>query len=83
MTEVIGQKTVKTRKDHVCFGCGRNFSKGTLMERSCVIDSDGIWTCFLCPTCKKISASLKYGDEFGFGELREEALRKDGGADNG
>ena len=41
MTEVIGQKTVKTRKDHVCFGCGRNFPKGTLMERSCVIDSDG------------------------------------------
>ena len=82
MTEVIGQKTVKTRKDHMCFGCGRNFPKGTLMERSCVIDSDGIWTCFLCPTCKKISASLK-GDEFGFGELREEALRRDGGADNG
>lgn len=77
MTEVIGQKTVKTRKDHVCFGCGRNFSKGTSMERSCVIDNDGIWTCFLCPTCQKISASLKYGDEFGFGDLREYALKKE------
>lgn len=51
------------------------------MERSCVVDSDGIWTCFLCPTCKKISASLKYGDEFGFGDLREYALEKEG-ADN-
>lgn len=82
MIEVIGQKTVKTRKDHVCFGCGRNFPQGNLMERSCVVDN-GLWTCYLCLTCKKISASLKYGDEFGFGELREEALRKDGGADNG
>ena len=80
MTEVIGQKTVKTRKDHVCFGCGRNFSKGTLMERSCVVDN-GLWTCYLCPTCKKISASLKYRDEFYFGELRKEALEKES-ADN-
>lgn len=53
MLEVIGQKTVKIRKDHMCFGCGRNFPKGTLMERSCVIDN-GLWTCYLCPTCKKI-----------------------------
>lgn len=82
MAEVIGQKTVKTRKDHVCFGCGRKFPSGTSMERSCVID-DRPWTCYLCPTCQKIAASMKYGDEFGFGELREEAIRKDGGADNG
>lgn len=76
MTEVIGRKTVKTRKDHVCFGCGRNFPKGALMERSCVIDNS-IWACYLCPTCQKISASLKYGDEFGFGDLREYTLKKE------
>ena len=76
MAEVIGQKTVKTRKDHVCFGCGRNFPKGTLMERSCVIDN-GLWTSYLCPTCKKISASLEYGDEYGFGDLREYTLEKE------
>lgn len=80
MAEVIGQKTVKTRKDHVCFGCGRNFPKGSLMERSCVVDN-GLWTCYLCPTCKKISASLKYGDEYGFGDLREYALEKEGADD--
>ena len=82
MTEVIGQKTVKTRKDHVCFGCGRNFPKGSLMERSCVVDN-GLRTCYLCSACQKVSASLKYGDEYGFGDLREEALRMDGGEDNG
>lgn len=81
MAEVIGQKTVKTRKDHVCFGCGRNFPKGSLMERSCVVDN-GLWTCYLCSTCQKISASLKYGDEYGFGDLREYALEKEG-ANNG
>ena len=75
MAEVIGQKTVKTRKDRVCFGCGRNFPKGSLMERSCVVDN-GLWTCYLCSACQKISASLKCGDEFGFGDLREYTLKK-------
>lgn len=76
MIEVIGRQIVKTRKDHVCFGCGRNFPKGTQMERSFVVD-DRPWTCYLCPTCQEISASMKYGDEYGFGELREDALRKE------
>lgn len=81
MIEVIGRQTVRTRKDHVCFGCGRNFPKGTSMERSFVVD-DHPWTCYLCTTCQEISASMKYGDEYGFGELREDALRKEG-AENG
>ena len=81
MIEVIGRRTVRTRKDHVCFGCGRNFPKGTSMECSFVVD-DRPWTCYLCATCQKISASLKYGDEYGFGDLREDALRKES-AENG
>lgn len=86
MPEVIGQKTVKTRKDHVCFGCGRNFPKGTLMERSCVVDN-GLWTCYLCKSCQKASSELNWKDEYGFGELRERALeieraKMGGGTDN-
>ncbi len=73
MSKVIGQKIVKTRKDHVCFGCG----KGSLMERSCVIDN-GLWSCYLCPTCQEITSLMKYEDEYGFGDLREYALEKEG-----
>lgn len=73
MSEVLNPHMVKTRKPHVCFGCGREFSKSTMMERSAVID-DGAWTCYLCETCLSITQKMRYGDEFGHGDLREEAL---------
>lgn len=77
MADVIGRHIVKTRKPHVCFGCGRQFQPGTIMERSCVVDV-GLWTCYLCDTCQEIAASMPYGDDFGYGDLREEALEKEG-----
>lgn len=73
MIDVIGRKIVKTRKPHVCFGCGREFPEGTEMERSCVVD-DKLWTSYLCATYQKTTQSMKWGDEFGFSELRESAL---------
>lgn len=73
MIDVIGRKIVKTRKPHVCFGCGREFPKGTEMERSCIVDGE-LWTSYLCSTCQKITQNMRWGDEFGFGELRETAL---------
>ena len=73
MSEVIGRRVVKTRKPHVCFGCGRKIPAGSQMERSCV--ADGIlWTCYLCETCQEVSRELDYGDEYSFGDLRERTL---------
>ena len=43
--DVAGRKVVKTRVDHVCFGCGRKFCRWTMMERSCVFDGTP-WTCY-------------------------------------
>lgn len=37
--DVVGRKVVKTRAAHVCFGCGRKFEQGAMMERSCVFDA--------------------------------------------
>ena len=71
--DVAGRKVVKTRVDHVCFGCGRKFCRGTMMERSCVFDGTP-WTCYLCESCQKASAELGWQDEYGFGDLRERAL---------
>lgn len=31
--DVVGRKIVKTRVCHICFGCGRKFEQGTMMER--------------------------------------------------
>lgn len=71
--DIVGRKVVKTRTDHVCFGCGRKFERGTMMERSCVFDGKP-WTCYLCKSCQKASAKLSWQDEYGFGDLRERAL---------
>ena len=73
---ILGRKIVLTRKPHVCFGCGREFPKGTKMERSCVIE-DNIRTDYLCMTCVDISNGMKWDDEFGYADLREEALEKE------
>lgn len=75
--DVIGRKVVLTRKPHICFGCGREFPKGTKMERSCVVDSGEAWTCYLCQTCIDISKEMRYNDEFCYGDLREEALERE------
>lgn len=71
--DVVGRKVVKTRAAHVCFGCGRKFEQGAMMERSCVFDGKP-WTCYLCESCQKASAELGCQDEYGFGDLRERAL---------
>lgn len=75
--DVLGRKIVLTRKPHICFGCGREFPKGTNMERSCVVDGREAWTCYLCQTCIDISSEMRYDYEFGYGDLREEALKRE------
>ena len=75
--DVLDRKIVLTRKSHICFGCGREFPKGTNMERSCVVDGGTAWTCYLCPTCTDIVSEMRYDDEFSYGDLREEALEKE------
>lgn len=74
MADIIGRKIVKIRKPHFCFGCGRRFFTGTQMEKSFVTDYKP-WTCYLCMTCLKITKTMRYDDEFGYSELRAEALK--------
>lgn len=75
--EVVGRKIVLTRKPHRCFGCAREFTNGTKMERSCVVDGGEAWTCYLCSTCIDICREMKYWDEFGYADLRDEALERE------
>lgn len=48
--ELLRQKNVITRKPHVCFGCGREFGKGTPMSFEVWKDVD-INSAYLCETC--------------------------------
>lgn len=75
MSEVLNPHKVVTRKEHQCFGCCRFFPPKSIMQRSGVSDGGTVWTCYLCETCSDISRSMRYGDEFGMGDLNQEALR--------
>ena len=64
--EVFNYAWVKCRKPHNCFGCGREFPKGTVMERQVINGTEnGIMTIHLCETCEHlISKELAGGEEY-------------------
>ena len=48
------------------------------MEKSCVVECGKLRTDYLCMTCVDITSDMRWDDEFGFSELREEALEREG-----
>ena len=74
MSETLRYKTVKTRKAHRCFGCGRLFPKGAIMEFSVFADNGTLNNCYLCQTCLDVLDERRDISEFCFGELMEDAL---------
>lgn len=70
---IISQKTVNTRKEHQCFGCGRKMDKGTKMEAITSTDGGSISTDYWCKVCQSYwETHMSDGDEIGYGELRSE-----------
>lgn len=49
----LSNKNVKTRKAHTCWGCAREFPKGTLMQRI-VKDEYGLCAYYWCRTCQEV-----------------------------
>ena len=78
MSEILSSKIVKTRTAHNCFGCAREFPIGTKMLKEGVLDSNKVFSCYLCETCQTIVGNMRYNDEFGYGDLKEEALETEG-----
>ena len=50
----LKDKLVKTRKDHLCFGCQRKFLKGSELHSRTSVDQGDIWTTYLCHACNEI-----------------------------
>lgn len=77
MADVIAHKYVKTRKPHKCFGCAREFPKGSVLNREAVEDGGTVFTAYMCSDCEDYLNSGDYtGEEFCFGDLRESVLEK-------
>ena len=78
MTAILKNKEVKIRKPHVCFGCGREFNPPARMHYIVYVDM-GLESYYACQSCAKIIQKMRYDDEFGYGDLREEALSMERG----
>lgn len=74
------RRFVTIRKSHKCWGCNREFPKGTEMAYDSWIDSTKWFHGYFCSTCVDLINEYcqDYLDfEFCRGDLREEAIERD------
>lgn len=74
----LTDKKVKTRKEHKCFGCGKKFPAGRLLNYSTGIFEGSFYSNYLCNACDKEAHSSRDYFEYGFcgGDLREGRVEK-------
>ena len=77
MSKILRYNAVITRKPHICFGCGRKFQPPCKMISAACADGGTVFSYYLCETCNKISSEMHYGDEYGVGDFRDEALERE------
>jgi len=68
----ISQKTVKTRKDHNCWGCTKMFPAGTEMLIVTCEDAGKIASAYWCGVCSNFADTLprdECEDGFDYGDL--------------
>lgn len=51
MTDLLESKKVKTRKPHICQGCGRQLQKGDTAQVDKLADGGEIWRFYHCDDC--------------------------------
>ena len=74
--KIVKESNVKTRKEHNCYGCGRKFPKGNLMNASrCKINTN-FGTKYFCMACHQVMLNKnKNIDSFYYGELLVDTLK--------
>lgn len=83
MSKILHYKRVAIRKTHICFGCGRKFDPPNEMISVACADCGTVNNYYLCRTCDDIVSDMQYGDEYGYGDLREEAVEREKNEDTG
>ena len=59
---VIDQATVRTRKPHRCWGCGRLYGPGTDMRTTVTADGGRLTRAYWCPICMTVMATWTPAD---------------------
>ncbi len=63
---------VKTRKPHNCWGCAKQYPKGSLLTKSVTVDQGEFSSAYWCKECNAYLDILEYWqteDGFAYGEL--------------
>lgn len=59
----LSNKVVKTRKDHVCIGCGNKYPVGTMMNKNVSVDDGNLSSTHMCLICEEfMSDKWRYCD---------------------
>ena len=72
MSNVLSSKTVKTRKDHICWGCDKIYPPGSYMGCVSQADEGTVWTVYWCQICTEYISRSRYWDHndvYGRGEI--------------
>ena len=84
MSDILRWQTVKTRKPHRCWGCGKSYPARTEMISAAYADGGTVFGCYWCETCEEyIHQHFESGDECGYGDIYAndpegwEALKKE------
>ena len=89
MSTLLSDKWVKTRKQHRCFGCAKEYPKGSCMLRVSLADDETVWSYYICKVCQEYVAryaidleictcgDILDSDPDGWEELRQEILKEE------
>ena len=73
--DVLDNRKVIIRKPHNCWGCRREFPKGTELTYVKLVDAGGFSSCYWCPVCESVLDGLQAWekeDGFAYGEVIDE-----------
>ena len=56
--DVLDSRKVIIRKPQNCWGCRREFPKGTELVYVKLVDADGFSSCYWCPVCVSVMDNL-------------------------
>lgn len=73
--KIISEQIVTTRNDHKCYGCGRNFTKGSSMNSAVCKINGNVSRRYFCEACHHTMVTTnKTIDQFCYGDLLRESL---------
>ena len=70
---ILEQKTVTIRKPCRCFGCSREFQKGSRLQKITAVDQGEFLHYAWCEVCQEFwRKHMTYDEEINIGELKSE-----------